>query len=50
MSYVGTIDYTSDAQKLKNFPGTLKGTSLRSLMELGSAIIGTWGEMKTTFL
>ena len=43
-------DYTSDVEKLKLFPATLKGATLRWFMGLGSTTTRTWGEMKTPFL
>lgn len=45
-----SYDYVSDAQKLKLFPSTLKGTTLRWFMGLGYASIQTWSDMKETFL
>ena len=43
-------DYTSDAQKLKLFPATLKGAALRSFMRLGAGTIRTWNDMREAFL
>ena len=43
-------DYISDAQKLKIFPTTLKGTTLRWFMGLGGSTITSWEEMKKAFL
>lgn len=45
-----SYDYTLDAQKLKLFPATLKGASLRWFMGLGSSTIRTWNRMKETFI
>ena len=39
-------EYTSDAQKLKLFPTTLKGATLRCFMRLGSSTIRTWNDMR----
>ena len=41
-----SYDYITDAQKLKIFPTTLKGTTLRWFMGLGSNTINTWCDMK----
>jgi len=43
-------DYMMDAQKLKNFPSTLKGMALRWFMGLRGSSISTWDGMQTTFL
>ena len=43
-------DYISDAQKLKIFPATLKGTALRWIMGLGGRTISSWDGMKEVFL
>jgi hypothetical protein len=43
-------DYTMEAQKLKKFPSTLKGTTLQWFMGLGGSNISTWDDMRTTFL
>jgi hypothetical protein len=43
-------DYTSEPQKLKLFPSTLKGESLRWFMGLGGGTINSWDEMKQAFL
>ena len=43
-------DYTTDPQKLKLFPSTLKGTTLRWFMGLGGGTINNWEEMKNMFL
>ena len=45
-----SYEYVSDAQKLKLFPATLKGATLRCFMGLGFASIRTWSDMKETFL
>jgi len=42
-------DYTTDPQKLKLFPSTLKG-ALRWFMGLGGGVITDWDHMKTAFL
>jgi len=42
-------DYTTDAQKLKIFPATLKGMALRWFMGLGGKSISTWEDMHTAF-
>lgn len=46
----GGYDYTTDPQKLKLFPSTLKGVALRWFMGLGEGTINDWEQMKTTFL
>ena len=43
-------DYIANAQKLKIFPATLKGTTLRWFMSLGGKTISSWDEMKEVFL
>jgi hypothetical protein len=43
-------DYTSEPQKLKLFPSTLKGEALRWFMGLGGGTINSWDEMKQAFL
>ena len=43
-------DYTTDAQKLKIFPSTLKGAALHWFMGLGGGTINDWDQMKTAFL
>ena len=43
-------DYTTDPQKLKLFPSTLKVEALRWFMGLGGQTINSWDEMKTSFL
>ena len=43
-------DYIYDAQKLKIFPATLKGTALRWFMVLGGRTISSWDGMKEAFL
>jgi hypothetical protein len=43
-------DYTSEPQKLKLFPSTLKGAALRWFMGLGGGTINSWDEMKQAFL
>lgn len=45
-----SYDYITDAQKLKIFPATLKGTTLRWFMGLGGNTISTWCDMKQGFL
>jgi len=42
-------DYTSEPQKLKLFPSTLKGAALRWFMGLGGGTINSWDQMKQTF-
>ena len=39
-------DYTTDSQKLKLFPSTLKGVALRWFMGLGGGVINNWEQMK----
>lgn len=43
-------DYTNNPQKLKLFPSTLKGETLRWFMGLGGGTINDWDQMKTYFL
>eukprot|EP00253_Pinus_taeda_P028979 PITA_28979 len=43
-------DYTTDPQKLKLFPSTLKGATLRWLMGLGGGVINNLEQMKESFL
>eukprot|EP00253_Pinus_taeda_P031302 PITA_31302 len=43
-------DYTTDPQKLKLFPSTLKGVALRWFMGLGGGVINNWDQMKEAFL
>jgi hypothetical protein len=43
-------DYTSEPQKLKLFPSTLKGEALRWFMGLGGGTINSWDEMQQAFL
>jgi hypothetical protein len=45
-----SYDYTSNAQKLKLFPSTLKGNALRWFMSLGEHVITSWDQMKQRFL
>jgi hypothetical protein len=42
-------DYSTISHKLKLFPATLKGASLRWFMGLGGDIIQTWDENKKLF-
>ena len=42
-------DYTSDAQKMKLFPTTLKGATLIWFMRLCAGMILTWNEMREAF-
>ena len=42
-------DYTYEPQKLKLFPSTLKGATLRWFMGLGGGTINLWDEMKQDF-
>jgi hypothetical protein len=44
-----TYDYTTNEQKLKIFPSTLKDSSLRWFMSLEGNSITTWDQMKNTF-
>ena len=43
-------EYTTDPQKLKLFPSTLKGVALQWFMGLGGGVINNWDQMKTVFL
>jgi len=43
-------DYTTDPQKLKLFPSTLKGASLQWFMGLGGSTINSWDDMKNAFI
>ena len=43
-------DYTTDPQKIKLFPSTLKGVALWWFMRLGGGTIDSWDQMKTSFL
>lgn len=43
-------DYTTNPQKLKLFPSTLKGATLHWFMGLGGGTINDRDQMKTTFL
>jgi hypothetical protein len=43
-------DYTSEPQKLKLFPSTLKGENLHWFMGFGGVTINSWDEMKQTFM
>jgi len=45
-----SYDYVTNAQELKLFPATLKGTALRWFMSLGGHVITTWEQMKEMFL
>jgi hypothetical protein len=45
-----SYDYSSDAQKLRLFPTTLKGASLIWFMGLGEHNIAHWDEMRKNFL
>jgi hypothetical protein len=44
-----TYDYTTDEQKIKLFPSTLKDSALRWFMSLEGNSITTWDQMKNTF-
>ena len=44
-----SYNYLQDAHKLKLFPSTLKGSTLRWFMGLGKFTIKTWDDMKTSF-
>ena len=41
-----SYDYTSNKQKLKLFPATLKDNALRWFMSLGGETVTTWDQMK----
>lgn len=43
-------DYTTNPQKLKLFPSTLKGVALRWFMGLGGGAINNWDQMEESFL
>ena len=43
-------DYTTDPQKLKLFPSTLKGGALRWFMGLNGGTINYWDQIKKYFL
>ena len=43
-------DITTDPEKLKLFPSTLKGPALRWFMGLGGGVITDWDHMKAEFL
>ena len=43
-------DYTTDPQKLKLFPSTLKWAALRWFMGLCGDVINNWDQMKESFL
>ena len=43
-------DYTTNPQKLKLFPSTLKGAALKRFMGLGGGVINNWDQMKEAFL
>ena len=43
-------DYTTDPQKLKLFPSTLKAAALRWFMGFNGGIINDWNQMKVDFL
>jgi hypothetical protein len=45
-----SYDYTTNAQKIKLFPSTLKGNALRWFMSLGEHVITSWDQMKQRFL
>ena len=45
-----SYDYISSEQKLKLFPATLKGNTLRWFMSLGGETITTWDKIKQVFL
>ena len=42
-------DYTTNPQKMKLLPSTLKGATLRWFMGLGGQTINSWDEIKTSF-
>ena len=41
-----SYDYTTNAQKLKLFPATLKDNALCWFMSLGGGTVTTWDQMK----
>lgn len=43
-------DYTTDPQKLKLFPSTLKGAALQWFMGLVGSTFKSWDDMKNDFL
>ena len=43
-------DYLQDSKKLKLFPATLKGATLKWFMGLVTQSIRTWNDMKREFL
>ena len=45
-----SYDYSTDAQKLRLFPVTLKDSALHWFMGLGGNIIASWDQMKRVFL
>jgi hypothetical protein len=45
-----TYGYTDDAHKLRLFPATLKGTTLKWFMGLGESTIAYWETMRKIFL
>ena len=45
-----SYDYTSNEQKLKLFPATLKDNALHWFMSLGGETVATWDQMKQVFL
>ena len=45
-----TYDYVLDAQKLKNFPSTLKYSYLRWFMSVEGNNIASWKHLKHTFI
>ena len=45
-----SYDYTTNAQKLKIFPATLKDNALRWFMSLGGGTFTNWDRMKQVFL
>ena len=45
-----SYDYTTDAQKLKLFPTTLKDNALHWFMILGGRTVTNWDRMKQVFL
>ena len=45
-----SYDYSTDAQKLRLFPVTLKDSALRWFMGLGGNTINSWDQMKRVFL
>ena len=45
-----SYDYTTNAQRLKLFPATLKDNALCWFMSLGGGTITNWDKMKPVFL